>query len=314
MTPISGTACLIERMARHTRFAGLTASLAASSRREGSVEGKTAIAGMPSARASSAALTARSTESRSTPGMEATGVRRPTPSIRKIGQMRSELASEVSRTRLRDQPARRFRRIRVAGKPGPFDCSDGERVRFARSFRNEMGLSFGAVICFSTARRSLFAANYHRAVPGANVSRPVWFAISTGLLAEVRLATLLHVEMEMILVRLVGVRTEHRTEMTACVLVQIGDEFGFGIRSRFRRGWRLRARLGLRGVSTALAIAALRLGGRSESRVVVKWVGIECRFRMRFGPRPDVVRIALATLGFGRRGGSRAIQAEWVGL
>ena len=97
-------------------------------------------------RASLAALTARSTESRSTPGMEATGVRRPTPSIRKIGQMRSELASEVSRTILRDHPARRFRRIRVAGKPGPFTCSDVARVRFARSFRNEMGLSFGAVI------------------------------------------------------------------------------------------------------------------------------------------------------------------------
>src|SRR5215510_7000903 len=185
---------------------------------------------MPSVRASSAALTARSTESRSTPGMEATGVRRPAPSIRKIGQMRSELASEVSRTRLRDQPARRFRRIRVAGKPGPFDCSGVARVRFARSFRNEMGLSFGAVIFrFSVARRSLFAANYHRAVPDANLSRSLWFANSTGLLAEVRLAALLHVEMEMILVRLVGVRAEHRAEMAACVLEQERDEFALGI-------------------------------------------------------------------------------------
>src|SRR5262245_10097838 len=181
MTPISGTACLMARTARHTRFPGLTASLAASSRKEGSVLGKSASAGMPSARASSAALTARSTESRSTPGMEATGVGRLLPSIRKIGQMRSALARVVSRTRLRDQPARRFRRILVAGYPGPFAGSDVARVRFARSFRNEMGLSFGAVIVHVSAdRRSLLAANYHRAVAGANVSRALWFANSTG--------------------------------------------------------------------------------------------------------------------------------------
>src|SRR5262245_35393797 len=228
---------------------------------------------MPSARASSAALTARSTESRSTPGMEATGVWRLAPSLRKIGQMRSELASEVSRTRLRDQPARRFRRIRVAGKPGAFVGSDVARVRFARSFRNEMGLSFGAVICFSVARRLLFAANYHRAVPGANVSRRVWFANFERLLAEVRLAALLHVEMEMILVRLVGVRAEHRAKMAACVLEQERDEFALRIGHGLRCDRRRRRRFGGfglgRGYGILAAIAGLGLddGVRRYARI-----------------------------------------------
>jgi hypothetical protein len=51
-------------------------------------------------------------------------------------------------------------------------------VRFARSFRNEMGLSFGAVILrFSAARRSFFTANYHLRFTPANASQPTWFAL-----------------------------------------------------------------------------------------------------------------------------------------
>src|SRR5262245_38644556 len=226
------------------------------------------MAGMPSVRASSAALTARSTESRSTPGMEATGVRRSAPSIRKIGQMRSELARVISRTRLRDQPARRFRRILVAGKPGPFTGSDVARVRFARSFRNEMSLSFGAVILrFSAARWSFFAANYHRAVSGANVSRSLWFANSAGLLAEVRLAPLLHVEMEMILVRLVGVRAEHRAEMAACILEQERNEFALGIGHGVRCDLRRRGRIVGFGLGRSDGIVAAIAGLGLDERI-----------------------------------------------
>ena len=127
MMPISGTAALMARTARHTRLPGLTASLAASSRKEGSVLGNSAMAGMPSAAASSAALTARSTDSRSTPGMAATGVRARVPSMRKIGQIRSSVVSEVWRTSRRDQSVRRLRRIRVAGKPGPLVVSAARR-------------------------------------------------------------------------------------------------------------------------------------------------------------------------------------------
>src|SRR5262245_57539806 len=190
---------------------------------------------MPSARASSAALTARSTESRSTPGMEATGVRRFAPSIRKIGQMRSELARVVSRTRLRAQPARRFRRILVAGKPGPFTCSDVARERFARSFRNEMGLSFGAVIFrFSAARPQSSRQTSIGLFPAPMSLARYGLPIRPALLAEVRLAPRFHVEMEMVLVRLVGVRTEHRAEMAAGVLEQERDEFALGIGRGFR--------------------------------------------------------------------------------
>src|SRR5262245_20762381 len=124
-----------------------------------------------------------------------------------------------------------------------------------------MGLSFGAVISrFSAARRSLFAANYHRAVPGANVSRPVWFANSTGLLAEVRLVPRFHVEMEMILVRLVGVRAEHRAEMAACVLEQKRDEFALGIGHGVRCDRRRRGRIVGFGLSPSECILAAVAG------------------------------------------------------
>src|SRR5581483_6723543 len=59
-----------------------------------------------------------STESRSTPGMEATGSRFFSPSTRNSGQMKSEADSEFSATSLRVHSWRRNRRMRVAGKDG----------------------------------------------------------------------------------------------------------------------------------------------------------------------------------------------------
>ena len=65
------------------RLSALTASRPSSLFRAGSVEGKSAITGMPSPAASSAAATARSVERRSTPGMDATASRLFSPSITK---------------------------------------------------------------------------------------------------------------------------------------------------------------------------------------------------------------------------------------
>ena len=71
--------------------------------RRGSVSGKIAIAGMPRSRASLAARRARSTQRRSTPGIEAIGVRARSPSCTKTGQIRSSTESLVSATSRRDQ-------------------------------------------------------------------------------------------------------------------------------------------------------------------------------------------------------------------
>ena len=73
------------------------------------------MAGMPSSAASSAAATARSMESRSTPGIEAIGWRTFLPSTTKIGQIRLAAVSEVSATSARDQAACLGRLIRVVG-------------------------------------------------------------------------------------------------------------------------------------------------------------------------------------------------------
>src|SRR5262245_43071770 len=64
--------------------------------------------------ARAAARTAWSTESRSTPGMESTGILWPVPSTRNSGQIRSSAVSTCSRTIRRAQSARRLRRGRVA--------------------------------------------------------------------------------------------------------------------------------------------------------------------------------------------------------
>ena len=70
---------------------------------------------MPSFAACSTAAGTRSTESRSTPGMEATGVRAFAPAEMKIGQMKSSAESLVSATRRRTASALRLRRMRTVG-------------------------------------------------------------------------------------------------------------------------------------------------------------------------------------------------------
>src|ERR1700687_3528023 len=143
MMPMSGAADLMARTARQTRLPGLSASLAASSRRAGLVLGKSAMAGSPSEVASSAALTARSIERRSTPGIAAIADRLASPSMRKIGQIRSSVVRVVSRTRRRDQPARRLRLSRVAGKPDRDTGGVLPPARLTRSVRKETVLSLG---------------------------------------------------------------------------------------------------------------------------------------------------------------------------
>src|ERR1700678_4296125 len=71
---------------------------------------------MPSAAASSAAPAIRSTDRRSTPGIDATGSRFFCPSTTKSGQMKSDAESVVSATSRLVQSARRSRRILSAGK------------------------------------------------------------------------------------------------------------------------------------------------------------------------------------------------------
>ncbi len=99
---MSRRASLMARVARHTRFSGLKASRPSSERSLGSVLGKSAIAGMPSLTASSAAATTLSMERRSTPGMEAMGTRLLRPSTTNSGQIRSSTPSWCSATRRRD--------------------------------------------------------------------------------------------------------------------------------------------------------------------------------------------------------------------
>ena len=80
---------------------------------------------MPSFAASSAAWAAKSTDSRSTPGMEAMGTRLFSPSITNSGQMKSAGESAVSATSARDQAWRRKRRMRRAGKEDVFVMAGG---------------------------------------------------------------------------------------------------------------------------------------------------------------------------------------------
>ena len=116
MMPTASPSCWrIARTVRQTRFSGSRASAASSDLSRGSTTGNSAMAGMPSCRASSAALTTPSIESRSTPGMLGTG-RLASWSWTKSGQIRSAGASVVSASIRRSQGCWRLRRIRVAGK------------------------------------------------------------------------------------------------------------------------------------------------------------------------------------------------------
>ena len=69
--------------------------------------------GILSSAARTAARATSSTESRSTPGIEATGCRAFSPSITNTGQIRSSVVSMCSRTMRRAQSARRLRRMRM---------------------------------------------------------------------------------------------------------------------------------------------------------------------------------------------------------
>ena len=122
---MSSPALRTARVARQTRLSALKASPPSSVRSLASVYGKSAIAGMPSATASSAALATRSTLMRSTPGMDSTGMRLPFPSVTNIGQIRSAGVSTFSATSRRDHPALRLRRMRTAGKRPTSACGGG---------------------------------------------------------------------------------------------------------------------------------------------------------------------------------------------
>ena len=82
--------------------------------------------GMVSFAARSAARTMSSTESRSTPGIEATGARR--PSVTNSGQIRSSVESTLSRTMRRAHSLRRLRR----GRRGKIERGRGLARRFDR--------------------------------------------------------------------------------------------------------------------------------------------------------------------------------------
>ena len=77
---------------------------------------KTAIAGMPSFCACSAARAASPTLNRSTPGIDATGMRDSRPSCTTIAQIRSETSTRFSRVSVRIHGLARSRRARIAGK------------------------------------------------------------------------------------------------------------------------------------------------------------------------------------------------------
>ena len=113
-TPRSGNSFFRARTALQTRLSGLVASVPASSRSDGSVNGNSAMQGMSSFTARSAERTTWSTLSRSTPGIEPTGARLFSPSITNIGQIRSLVVSTFSRISRRAHSDLRLRRGRTA--------------------------------------------------------------------------------------------------------------------------------------------------------------------------------------------------------
>src|SRR5581483_5784907 len=190
---------------------------------------------MPSVAASSAALTARSMERRSTPGMAAMGVRFLSPSMRKSGQIRSSVESVFSRTSLRVQSERRLRRSLVAGKPARAPSAALKPLRLARSVLSEMGLSFGAATLVLTSNGR--PASYHPCRKRSSYPLDVVTAI---LIAKTGVATRLHVEMEVVLVRLVGGGTERRAEHAAGFVMHGLHEEGFALGERLPHLFALR--------------------------------------------------------------------------
>src|SRR5690349_14980320 len=154
------------------------------------------MTGMPSAAASSAAAAARSTESRSTAGIEGTGTRASAPSVTKIGQMKSAGLSVFSATSLRDQGVRRLRRMRVVGNRALDMAAEN------RALREKVGPGFLHRQCDKMER-----------LAGA----------STAQLGAAR-AQFHEIDMEMIAVIAVGARPENRVEIAAGALAQRLDE------------------------------------------------------------------------------------------
>ncbi len=117
------------RTAEQTRLSGFSASSASAVFLAGSVAGKIATAGIPSSTAVPTAASSRSTDNRSTPGIDGMDSRRLTPSCTKTGQIKSLTESECSRTSRRAQSSLRLRRGRVCGNfPKPFEPRGKESV------------------------------------------------------------------------------------------------------------------------------------------------------------------------------------------
>ena len=96
--------------------------------------------GMPRDAARSAARTASSIASRSTPGIERDRLAVLSPSIRKSGQIRSSVVSRFSRTSRRDQSALRLRRGRCVRRAASGAASVATRTREGRELRHDSNL------------------------------------------------------------------------------------------------------------------------------------------------------------------------------
>src|SRR6476659_1328971 len=131
---------------------------------------------MPRLAASAAAFTARSIDSRSTPGIAIMEELDFLPSTTKIGQIRSSTVSVVSRTSRRDQSVLRFRRGRTAGKPWLSTAGSFAVTRLIRSFLSAMVLYLvGAIEALFTL--PVARANYHSACPSANCVIASWLPV-----------------------------------------------------------------------------------------------------------------------------------------
>ena len=206
--------------------------------------------------ACSAASATRSTLMRSTPGMDATGTRLPRPSATKIGQIRSAGVSTFSATSRRDQPtcgcgacARRERRRRAIG-----GASSAGRSSAAAA----LGDGLGERLHGTPGPRGCWARTAHCGqARGQGKGRDV----GASLLADLGvLDPLGHVEVEVVLVGVVGLGAQHGVEELAGGAVGSAQEFCLAQTTR-----RCGASGGL-GPPRRLGGARPRLGERSCGR------------------------------------------------
>ena len=108
MTTVFGLAALIARTARQTGPSGSADEVPTASFSSGIPNRITERT--PSEASDFASTAASSADTRSTPGMDNTGWRTPAPGTTKSGAMKSEGASDVSRTIVRRLSERRSRR------------------------------------------------------------------------------------------------------------------------------------------------------------------------------------------------------------